>query len=153
MSGGVTFTTLTQLVNEDVLPRVFPYIDQLDSNPTASAYAMHKGHSVELLRRDASKIRDNTYNNIRQKCMAWFYGFAAHLATDDLIHSVVILKVGPHEQKKTAHRRCEMSQDVYAYARQPKFERWHRAVCRMMKIGEASRWGCEGSVIEINGLE
>jgi hypothetical protein len=49
--------------------------------------------------------------------MAWLFGFASHVATDGTIHPVVNLKVGPYEQNKTKHRRCEMSQDVYAHRR------------------------------------
>jgi hypothetical protein len=49
--------------------------------------------------------------------MAWLYGFASHIAADGTIHPIVNLKVGPYEQNKTAHRRCEMSQDVYAHSK------------------------------------
>jgi hypothetical protein len=49
--------------------------------------------------------------------MAWLFGFASHIAADGTIHPVINLKVGPYEQNKTAHRDCEMSQDVYAQSK------------------------------------
>jgi hypothetical protein len=96
----------------------YPYLDLLHSDSPDWADAMHKGHAVELLRDGVARIRGMTDANVRQKCMAWLFGFAAHVATDGTMHPVVNLKVGgPYEQHKTMHRRCEMSHDVYAHAR------------------------------------
>lgn len=144
MSGGYTHITLAQLAIEEVRNRRegllhddakralgywkkycivgsvapdYPYLDVLDSSSCAWADAMHKGHAVALLRNGVVKIRDMADDNVRQKCMAWLFGFAAHIATDGTIHPVVNLKVGPYEKNKTKHRRCEMSQDVYAHSR------------------------------------
>lgn len=144
MSGGYTHITLAQLAIEEARNRRegllhndakralgnwkkfcivgavapdYPYLDVLDSNSSAWADAMHKAHAVVLLRNGAAKIRDMADDNVRQKCIAWLFGFAAHVATDGTIHPVVNLKVGPYEQNKTEHRRCEMSQDVYAHKR------------------------------------
>lgn len=72
---------------------------------------------MALLRNEVAKIRDMADDNVRQKCMAWLFGFASHVATDGTIHPVVNLKVGPYEKNKTEHWRCEMSQDVYAHSR------------------------------------
>lgn len=145
MSGGYTHITLAQLAIEEARNRRegllhgdakralgywkkfcivgaiapdYPYLDVLDSNSSAWADAMHKGHAVVLLRDGVAKIRNMADDNMRQKCMAWLFGFASHVATDGTIHPVVNLKVGgPYEQHKTEHRRCEMSQDVYAHSR------------------------------------
>lgn len=144
MSGGYTHITLAQLAIEEVRNRRegllhndakralgywkkfcivgavapdYPYLDILDTHSSAWADAMHKGHAVVLLRNGVAKIRNIADDNVRQKCMAWLFGFAAHVATDGTIHPVVNLKVGPYEQNKTEHRRCEMSQDVYAHSR------------------------------------
>lgn len=211
MSGGYTHITLAQLAIEEAIHRRegllhddarralgfwkkfcivgsvapdYPYLDLLDSNSIAWADAMHKGHAVELLRRGVTRVREITDDNARQKCMAWLFGFSAHVSTDGTIHPVVNLKVGPYEENKTAHRVCEMSQDVYAHARlnmgvldfnkqistnvndtsdidssdnmdrdvtnlwhemlthvypqlgKPEIDDWHRAMRRMMKIGE-----------------
>lgn len=144
MSGGYTHITLAQLAIEEARIRRegllhkdakqalgywkkfcivgavapdYPYLDVLDSHSSAWADAMHKGHTVALLRDGVTKIRNMADDNMRQKCMAWLFGFAAHVATDGTIHPVVNLKVGPYEQNKSEHRRCEMSQDVYAHRR------------------------------------
>ncbi|MEP7073734.1 MAG: zinc dependent phospholipase C family protein, partial [Nitrosospira sp.] len=95
----------------------YPYLDIMDSNSCAWADVMHKRHAVALLRNGVARIRDMADVNVRQKCIAWLFGFASHAATDGTIHPVVNLKVGPYEQNKTEHRRCEMSQDVYAHSR------------------------------------
>jgi hypothetical protein len=142
MSGGYTHITLVQLAiekainsNEGPLHKDaklalgywkkfcivgaiapdYPYLDVLDNNSSKWADAMHKHSAVELLRNGVSIIRQMTDDDIRQKCIAWLFGFASHVATDGTIHPVVNLKVGPYEQNKTEHRRCEMSQDVFAH--------------------------------------
>jgi hypothetical protein len=142
MSGGYTHITLAQLAIEEILNRRenllhkdakqalgywkkfciigavapdYPYLDILNSNSGAWADAMHKKYAVAFLRKGVANIRVITDDNLRQKCMAWLFGFASHVATDGTIHPVVNLKVGPYEQNKTEHRRCEMSQDVYAH--------------------------------------
>lgn len=144
MSGGYTHITLAQLAIEEARSRRagllhddamravgkwkkfcivgavspdYPYLNVLDSSSVAWADAMHKGHAVALLRNGAAKIHDVADDNIRQKCMAWLFGFASHVATDGTIHPVVNLKVGPYEQNKPEHRRCEMSQDVYVHSK------------------------------------
>ncbi len=144
MSGGYTHVTLAQLAIEEVRYRRegllhddakqalgywkkfcivgavapdYPYLDVLDRDSCAWADAMHKGHAIALLRNGIAKIRDMQNDNLRQKCMAWLFGFAAHVSTDGTIHPVVNLKVGPYEQNKAEHRSCEMSQDVYAHKR------------------------------------
>ena len=48
-----------------------------------------------------------------QKQIAWLFGYATHLVTDLYIHPVIEKKVGPYAENKTAHRICEMNQDVW----------------------------------------
>lgn len=99
----------------------YPYLDMLNvldaAKSAAWADAMHKGHAVDLIRHGVVMVRDMADTNVREKCMAWLFGFAAHVATDGTIHPVVNLKVGPYEDNKTEHRHCEMSQDVYAHSK------------------------------------
>jgi hypothetical protein len=144
MPGGYTHITLTQLAIEQAkfhrkgllhddakralgkwkkfcivgaISPDYPYLDLLNSHSAAWADAMHKGHTLSFLRNGVIKIRGMADVNVRQKCMAWLFGFASHIAADGTIHPVVNLKVGPYEQNKTAHRNCEMSQDVYAHSK------------------------------------
>ncbi|XPV70187.1 MAG: zinc dependent phospholipase C family protein [Halarcobacter sp.] len=51
----------------------------------------------------------------KRKAFAWLCGLAGHIVTDVVIHPVVELKVGPYEGHESAHRNCEMHQDVYIY--------------------------------------
>ncbi|HEY5993354.1 MAG TPA: zinc dependent phospholipase C family protein [Gallionellaceae bacterium] len=96
----------------------YPYLDITSSDSAAWADSMHKEHALELLRSGIAKLRGMENDNVRQKCMAWLFGFASHVATDGTIHPIVNIKVhGAYEQHKTEHRRCEMSQDVYAQRR------------------------------------
>lgn len=97
----------------------YPYLDLTDSNSAAWADSMHKEHALPFLRSAVANVRNmTTDSDVRQKCMAWLFGFASHVATDGTVHPIVNIKVGgPYEQHKTDHRRCEMSQDVYAHKR------------------------------------
>lgn len=144
MSGGYTHITLVQLAIEEAVHRRggllhpeakqalglwkkfcivgsiapdYPYLDVLHGTSTQWADAMHKGQTVTLMRTGIATIRSMPDANKRQKCLAWLFGFAAHVASDGTIHPVVNLKVGPYEQNKTEHRSCEMSEDVYAHKR------------------------------------
>lgn len=144
MSGGYTHITLAQLVIEEAchhrdgllhqdakqalgkwkkfcivgaIAPDYPYLNIFDEKSVAWADAMHKGKAVALLRDGAARIRNITDNNMRQKCIAWLFGFASHVATDGTIHPVVNIKVGTYEDHKTEHRECEMSQDVYIHGR------------------------------------
>ena len=51
----------------------------------------------------------------KRKAFAWLCGLAGHIVTDVVIHPVVELKVGTYEGNESAHRNCEMHQDVYIY--------------------------------------
>ncbi len=95
----------------------YPYLDIVSSESVDWADNVHKGHSMDVLRAAVTHIRAMADNNARRKCIAWLFGFASHMATDGTVHPVVNLKVGPYEQNKTEHRRCEMSQDVYCHSR------------------------------------
>lgn len=144
MSGGYTHITLAQLAIEEVRNRRegllhddaknalgywkkfcivgavapdYPYLVLLDRESNAWADAMHKGGTADVLRKGIARLREMEDEDVRQKCMAWLFGFASHVATDGTIHPVVNLKVGDYESHKTQHRVCEMSQDVYAHGR------------------------------------
>lgn len=93
----------------------YPYLKLLSGESQEWADAMHKAHAVDFLREGVKRIRVIADKNDRQKCMAWLFGFASHVATDGTVHPVVNLKVGEYESNKAEHRTCEMSQDVYIH--------------------------------------
>lgn len=52
----------------------------------------------------------------KEKCFAWFCGYASHIVADVTVHPVVNMKVGYYEEgNEAAHRRMEMHQDVLIY--------------------------------------
>ncbi|MCW5205962.1 zinc dependent phospholipase C family protein [Desulfobulbus sp. F5] len=143
MAGGYTHVTLVQLAIEEAVHRKsavlhdeaaqalqlwkkyaiigsmgpdYPYLDVTDTSSAAWAAAMHSRHVLDFVREAARRIRILPDKNIRQKCTAWLFGFASHCVADGTVHPVVNRKVGPYEQNKTEHRRCEMSQDVLVHA-------------------------------------
>lgn len=49
----------------------------------------------------------------REKALAFFLGFAAHIVADGIIHPYVRDKVGDYEKHKNEHRELEMRLDVF----------------------------------------
>lgn len=142
MAGGYTHVTLVQLAIEETLRQEllheearqalqkwkkfvivgsmgpdYPYLDLADKSSEAWATAMHEERVLEFLREGVRRVRVIQEENVRQKCTAWLFGFASHCVADGVVHPVVNLKVGPYEQNKTAHRCCELSQDVLVHAK------------------------------------
>ncbi len=128
MSGGYTHITLAQLAIEEVcfkregllhddakqalgywkkfcivgaVAPDYPYLDATDSNSCAWADAMHKRHAVALLRNGVARIRDLADVNVRQKCTAWLFGFASHVATDSALQNPLSLP-DKYRQKPSA---------------------------------------------------
>ncbi|MGX9726132.1 MAG: zinc dependent phospholipase C family protein [Candidatus Electronema sp. VV] len=143
MAGGYTHITLAQLAVEEAQRRTellaeehrqalglwkkfviigsmgpdYPYLDVADTTSAAWAAAMHSPQALDFIREAARRVRALPVPAVRQKCAAWLFGFAAHCVTDGVVHPVVNEKVGPYEQNKAEHRRCEMSQDVLVHAK------------------------------------
>lgn len=53
----------------------------------------------------------------REKGLAWFFGYTAHVTMDVMVHPVVELKVGKYIGNEREHRICEMHQDAYIFQR------------------------------------
>lgn len=144
MSGGYTHITLAQLaaqkavynypdmLHDDALQALFlwkrylvvgslgpdyPYLDITNPDSIDWANCLHRYLGLDFLRRGIREVRAIRETNIRQKCLAWLFGFASHAVTDATIHPVINLKFGPYEKNQAAHRHCEMSQDVLIHPR------------------------------------
>jgi len=74
---------------------------------------MHYENTGEVICNGLRVLRRREPGVLRIRCLAWLLGYAAHVATDLTIHPVVLRRVGPYEENKTAHRTCEMHQDAY----------------------------------------
>ncbi|MGB0747119.1 MAG: zinc dependent phospholipase C family protein [Magnetospiraceae bacterium] len=79
---------------------------------------MHYQHTGEVIRNGVRIVRTYRMGERRRNyCLAWLFGYAAHVATDLTIHPVVEGIVGPYAENKKRHRVCEMHQDAYIWAK------------------------------------
>jgi len=94
----------------------YPYLTLLDSDAEGWANVMHYWKSADFIRHATDLIRAlDPEHPDTPRCVAWLFGFTAHVVTDLTIHPVIQMKVGPYAQNKTHHRRCELNQDVYIF--------------------------------------
>ncbi len=93
-----------------------PSLKLLDRDAEGWGNVMHYWKTADFIRQAVPYLFALDYRLTgTQKCIAWLFGYTAHVVTDLTIHPVVSLKVGPYEQNKRAHRLCEMHQDVYIF--------------------------------------
>jgi len=94
----------------------YPYLTLLDGNAEGWANIMHYWKTADFIRHASDLVRSmNPDMPDTQRCIAWLFGFTAHVVTDMTIHPVIQMKVGPYAQNKTHHRLCELNQDVYIF--------------------------------------
>lgn len=94
----------------------YPYLTVWSSNAAGWANVMHYWKTADFIRSCIPLIYDQKYSSRKAfRCLAWIFGYTAHVVTDMTVHPIVNAKVGPYEQNKTAHRVCEMNQDVYIF--------------------------------------
>jgi hypothetical protein len=94
----------------------YPYLSLLDSNSAGWANVMHYWRTLDFVRKAVPIVYEMNFSRTAtKKCIAWLFGYAAHLVTDLTIHPMVNLKVGCYEQNKRQHRVCEINQDVYIF--------------------------------------
>lgn len=94
----------------------YPYLAVGDKESNKWADLMHYTKTGSIIHVGIEMTRD-LMGEQRRKCAAWLLGYTAHFTMDVCIHPVINLKVGPYAQNKTAHRVCEMNQDVYIFQR------------------------------------
>lgn len=74
----------------------------------------HYVKTAEIIRRGIRGLFNKSFDDVAdQKCLAWLLGYASHVVTDLYIHPIIEKCVGPYAKNKRAHRKCEMSQDVF----------------------------------------
>lgn len=97
----------------------YPYLKILSSSSKEWADTMHYERTGQRLKHGIAALReigpDVLVATEKAKAVAWLLGFASHVVMDVTIHPVVELKVGPYKGNETAHRECEMHQDVYIF--------------------------------------
>ncbi len=92
----------------------YPYMHISSSGAKKWADVMHYTKTGDRIKAGAALVRGLPEEE-KYKSLAWLLGFTAHVIMDVTIHPVVELKVGPYAQNQTAHRVCEMHQDVFIY--------------------------------------
>ena len=95
----------------------YPYMDLASGDSKQWADEMHYTHTCNTVYTGAELVRALPSGIMKDKCLAWLMGYTAHVIGDMCIHPIIELKVGPYKGNETAHRRCEMHQDVYIFRR------------------------------------
>ena len=84
---------------------------------TQFANFMHYLRTADFVRYAIPKIYEMNFGSSDAgACIAWIFGYTAHLVTDMTIHPVVSRKCGDYSasaQNRKKHRLCELNQDVY----------------------------------------
>ncbi len=81
---------------------------------------MHYLRPADLVRYGIPKVLEMSFaETTTRSCIAWLFGYTAHLVTDLTVHPIVMARVGPYSNKKnrSAHRRCEFDQDAYIFSK------------------------------------
>lgn len=92
----------------------YPYLEIGNSRAKRWADLMHYMRTDGVIRAAIQRLRA-LRGDAFDKGLAWLLGYTAHVVMDVTIHPVVNLRVGPYEENQTAHRVCEMNQDVYVF--------------------------------------
>jgi len=90
---------------------------------------MHEVRPADFVRYALAEILEMHFNASDTKaCIAWLFGYTAHLVADYTVHPVIAALVGPYAIKKNRrpHRLCEFNQDVYIF-----FERNQKEVSQV----------------------
>lgn len=103
------------------LGAVSPDCPSLVGNTGASGYCnvMHHLRTADFVCNGIPRIFNMNFSLAdTRNCIAWIFGYAAHLVVDLTIHPVVSRKFGDYaasSANRKVHRICELQQDVYLY--------------------------------------
>ena len=82
----------------------------------ASGWAklMHYHRPADFVRSAIPRLLKMSFNRSETRaCLAWIFGYAAHVVADCTVHPVIKCLVGDYVDNPSGHRLCEFSQDVY----------------------------------------
>ena len=95
------------------------------TDATGWGEVMHCVRPADFVRYAIPKVLQMPFNTAETRaCIAWLFGYSAHIVADYTIHPVVTALVGPYSNKKNrpGHRRCELDQDAYIFAKRMRRE-------------------------------
>ena len=119
-----------------------PQLKFLDSSAAAWSKVMHHGKTAEIVRQAVPPVFAMDWRRpATQQCIAWLFGYAAHLVTDMTVHPVLNLKNGTYAENPRAHRVFEMNQDVYVFHQRGLGEVTHAEYLSDCGIGTCSSTG------------
>lgn len=97
----------------------YPSLTILDKGTANWANVMHYYKTADLIRDSVQHLVSHPPidSEDEQRCVAWLFGYAAHVVADLTVHPVIAMKVGCYEGHESQHRRCELHQDVYIFNR------------------------------------
>jgi hypothetical protein len=97
----------------------YPYLVLFDDESAGWANVMHYWRTTDFIRRAVYHLLHSGFGPLAsddaQRCIAWLFGYAAHVVADMTVHPVIECKVGPYEGHETPHRICEMHQDAHIF--------------------------------------
>lgn len=104
------------------LGAVSPDLPYLDVHPVWGTDSKHWGDMMHywnttcLVRNAIPLVSDMDLGTVDARyCIAWLFGYVAHVVTDLTVHPIVNLSVGSYEHNPIPHRVCEMNQDVFMF--------------------------------------
>jgi hypothetical protein len=102
------------------LGAVSPDCPSLMGETDASGWngVMHYVRPTDFVRYGIAKVLPMNFSSSDTRaCLAWLFGYLAHLVTDYTVHPVIAALVGPYSIKRNRkfHRRCELDQDSYIF--------------------------------------
>ena len=75
---------------------------------------MHYTRPADFVRYAVPYLLDLSFNlSETRACLAWIFGYTAHLVADLTVHPIVKCLVGEYATNPSGHRLCEFNQDVY----------------------------------------
>ncbi len=84
---------------------------------TEYANLMHYLRTADFVRYAIPRIYEMNFGTSDARaCIAWLFGYCAHLVTDMTFHPVISRKFGAYSassKNRKTHRLCELNQDVY----------------------------------------
>jgi hypothetical protein len=93
-----------------------PYLDFLNANSKGWANVMHYWKTADIIRSGVSCFAGkNLEDGDKLRALAWFFGYAAHVATDLTVHPVLAASGYPYATNAKGHRLCELNQDAYIF--------------------------------------
>jgi len=133
-----------------------PFLKKPDKSAEGWGNAMHYWKTADFIRRSVPYLagQDLTTTD-NQKCLAWLFGYTAHLVTDLTIHPILAVKenVGQYKGHEREHRVWEIHQDVYIFSKMKKQQPTEAEFLRSCGIAdccnEATQRGLDPAIIEL----